>query len=280
MSSKTAVSFSYSIFTFQVDDGGAVTVPIGVALWSPERQWVKVRLVEEKERLKQFKSQEHFPLANLVREKIQQWIAAKELPYCDQPVTPSVDAWWRHVRDLLVHRVRLSEPRSIDCHDPEEELEPLYESVVSSHRSQRERRTRVAGEIGRCLHELPPAVCQKFKARQTLDGFGGREVKVLRSYRGNQGWVVIEGVNLASSKAEEETDATVSRLLRLREGVKKNAEILIGYLASPEGLNGERVLVDWMARQTEASVFDLTQQRNEFRETAENLVAKVDGVLF
>ena len=278
MTSNAAVSVSYAVFTFQVDSGGAVTIPIGVALWSPERPWVRVRFVGENERLRQFNSQEHFPFVNLVRQKIGQWITAGELPYCDQPLLPSVDGWWRHVRDLLVHRVRLSEPRSIDCHNPEEELEPLYESVVSSHRSERERRTRVAGEIRRCLDELPQAIRRKFKAREALDGFRGRKVKVLRSYHGERGWVVIEGVNLASSEAEAESDATVSRLLRLREGVRENTEILIGYLASPEGLNGEGVLVEWMAHQTKARVLDLTQQRSEFRETAKSFVDKADGV--
>ena len=273
MPPKTAVSFSYAVFSFQVDDAGAIRIPIGVALWSPEKDWAGFRLVGEKERLKQFKSQEHFPFVRLASEKIRHWIKCKELPYAHKPLVPTSDEWWRHVRDLLIHRIRLSEPRPIDCRDPEEEIEPLFEAVVAAHRPEKEARTRVDGIITKCLNELSG----RFQARQELSGYGGREIKVLRSYQGPKGWVIIEGVNLASPKADYETDATVSRLLRLREGLKKSSQLLIGYLASPEGLNGEEVLVDWMRAKTHAEVFDLITQRNHFHDAANAMVAKADG---
>ena len=158
---------------------------------------------------------------------------------------------------LLIHRVRLSEPRPIDCRDPEEELEPLYESVVAPHRPAREQRTRIDGEIRKCLNSL----AEKFEVRQTLPGFGGRCVTVLRAYQGVRGWVVIEGVNLATSQAEIQADATVSRLLRLRSGLDGHCGILVGYLASPEGINGESVLLKWLEEQTGALTFDLMKQR-------------------
>ena len=276
MSSKTAISFSYAVFTFQVDTARAVTVPIGVALWSPEKQWVKVRLVHQDERLKQFNATEHYPFVSLVEQKIDQWVSAGSLPYSEGPVAPFVDDWWKTVRELLVHRVRLSEPRPIDCRNPEEELEPLYESIVSSHRSPREQRARVDSEIRRCLQN----VASKFESRQELAGFGGRPVKVLQSHHGPRGWLVIEGVNLASRKAEFDTDAMVSRLLRLREGLQEQPNTIVGYLASPDGLNGESILVEWIRAQTNAQVFDLMTQRDHLREEAEALLAKVDGELF
>jgi hypothetical protein len=274
MLSKAAISYSYAVLTFQIDDAGAVAVPIGVALWSPERQWAKFRMVEEGERLRQFNSRENYPLVRFVRQKLEKWLSTNKLPYSEGPMTPYVDDWWRHVRDLLIHQVRLSEPRSIDCRNPDEELEPLYEAIVSSHRSREEQRARVDGEIRKCLNGLSDT----FKSRQPLLGFGGRQVEVLRSYHGSQGWVVIEGVNLATQEAEAKADATVSRLLRVREGLREPAEIIVGYLASPEGLNGEKVLVDWIEHKTQARVLDLVKQRTIFHDTAENLVAKAGGV--
>ena len=276
MSPKTAVSFSYAVFSLQVDEAGAVSVPIGVALWSPEKDWVDFRLVGEKERLKQFKSQQDFPFIRLANEKIRHWLTCEKLPYAEQPLQPSSDSWWRHARQLLIHRVRLSEPRPIDCRDPADELEPLYEAVVGAHRSEKEARTRVDGLITKCLDNLSG----KFQARRELAGYRGRHIRVLRSYEGKKGWVIIEGVNLTSPKADYETDAAVSRLLRLREGLKKKPQVLVGYLASPEGINGEEVLVDWIRTKTQAGVFDLITQRKDFHDAADAMFAKAEGKLF
>src|SRR5262249_18603521 len=134
MTSRAAISSSYAIFSFVLDPARGTTIPIGVALWSLERRWVKVRLVEEKEQLTGFKKVEHFPLVRLVRDKVASWVATGQLPYAEGRHPPFADEWWRHVKELLIHRVRLSEPRPIDCRDPEQELEPLYEAVVAPHR--------------------------------------------------------------------------------------------------------------------------------------------------
>jgi hypothetical protein len=188
-------------------------------------------------------------------------------------MAPYQDRWWRHVRELLVHRVRLSEPRPIDCRDPDQELEPLYEAVVAPHRSSREQRTRIDGEITKCLQHL----AGQFKARQRVPGFKGREVQVLRGFHGPQGWVIIEGINLATPRAENQADATASKLMRLRAGVGQDCELMIGYLASPEGASGESVLVDWLRERTRAKTFDLMKDRKAFLVAADALVAKARG---
>lgn len=276
MSKGKAISSSYAVFSFQVDEAGAVSVPIGVALWSPEAAWVDFRLVREKERLKLFRSQEYLPFVRLAEDRLRAWMKSGSLPYAQAQLAPSTDAWWRHVRDLLVHRIRLSEPRPIDCRAPEDELEPLYEAVVAAHRPGAERRARVDGLITKCLDKLS----HKFQTREPIMGFGGREVRVLRSYQGPRGCVVVEGVNLAGDDADDETDATVSRLLRLRAGLSQAPLTLIGYLAPPEGLNGEKPLVDWMRQKTNARVFDLMKEKPEFRSAAEEMVAKAEGAAF
>lgn len=276
MSQGKAISSSYAVFSFQVDEAGAVSVPIGVALWSPEAAWVDFRLVREKERLKLFKAHEYLPFVRLAEERMRAWMKSGNLPYAQEQLGPTTDAWWRHVRNLLVHRIRISEPRPIDCRSPDEELEPLYEAIVASHRPAGERRARVDGLITQCLDKLS----HKFQKGQAFKGFGGRDVKVLRSYQGSRRCVVIEGVNLAGDTADDETDTTVSRLLRLREGLTQEPLTLIGYLASPKGLNGEKPLVDWMEQKTQARVFDLVKEKTDFRNAAEGMLAEADGAAF
>jgi hypothetical protein len=273
MTSRVASSSSYAIFSFVLDPARETTIPVGVALWSPERRWVQVRLMGEKEKLTGFKKAEHFPFVQLVREKVQHWIDTGVLPYAEGPLAPFEDRWWRHVKDLLIHRVRLSDPRPIDCRDPDQELEPLYEAVVAPHRPAREQRSRIDGEIGRCLGPL----AKRFQVRAGLPGFGGRDVKVLRAYRGRQAWIVIEGVNLATDQADAESDTAVGKLRRLREGVRGRCELLIGYLAPPDGLNGNGVLLEWIRNQTQARTFDLARERSAFFHTADQLVAQADG---
>jgi hypothetical protein len=134
MTPKAAISSSYAVFSFILDPARGLSIPIGIALWSPERRWVKVRLLEENEQLTDFTTADHYPFVRLVRDKVNSWVVSGQLPYAETPVAPFEDAWWRHVKDLLIHRVRLSEPRPIDCPDPAQELEPIYEAVVAPHR--------------------------------------------------------------------------------------------------------------------------------------------------
>jgi hypothetical protein len=268
MQSEVAISFSYAIFSVLVDESRGQWVAVGVVLWSPERRWMRMRLAGEKETLKGLDPQKDWPLVRMVHDQVQRWIETGRLPHAAEPMAPYEDRWWRHVRELLVHRVRLSEPRPIDCRDPEQELEPLYEAVVAPHRASREQRTRIDGEITKCLKHL----ADHFKARQRIAGFERRDVQVMRGFRGARGWVVIEGVNLATTQAELQADATASKLMRLQAGLQEDCDVMIGYLASPEGLNGEKVLVDWLRERVGAKVFDLMKDRKAFLETADQLV--------
>jgi hypothetical protein len=273
MPPEEAISFSYAVFSYVVDEPRGRSLPVGVVLWSPQRRWVRLRLVGEDEKLKGLDPYKDLPIARLVHGQMQRWIETGRLPHAAEPMAPYEDRWWRHARELLVHRVRLSEPRPIDCRDPDQELEPLYEAVVAPHRPPREQRTRIDGEITKCLRHL----ADQFKARQRVPGFKGREVQVLRGFHGPRGWVIIEGINLATTQAELLADATASKLMRVREGVERDCDVMIGYLASPEGLNGESVLVDWLRERTRAKTFDLIKDRKEFLTTADELVAKASG---
>jgi hypothetical protein len=262
-------SFDYSVFTLAIDDAGAVNVPVGVALWSTSMPWVAVRLIKQDEKLDRYKPKIHYPYIQLVQEKLDKWIAAERLPYGEESMKPHESTWWTHLRNILVHRVRISEPRPVDCFDPAEEIEPLYEAIVAPFRPIREQRSRVDGEIKRCLNGLG----KKFRGNKTFVGFKGRPVRVLRSFEGPARSVAIEGVNLATDQADQQSDAIVSRLLRLMEG-GRSFDLVVGYLAGPQGLNGEKVLIEWIQQKTGASTFDLKQERAEFRRYTEELVVK------
>jgi hypothetical protein len=81
--------------------------------------------------------------------------------------------------------------------------------------------------------------------------------------------LVVDGVNLASSDAETQSDALVSRLLRIKAGnetpsIQREVKACIGYLASPHGLNGEATLVEWIREKCEAQIFDLVRETDRF----------------
>ena len=138
MTPAAANSFSYAVFSFVTDPPRDVIVPIGVALWSPVRRWAELRVVTEQEQVTGFDSNEFLPFVRLVESKLKNWMTSGKLPYSEKAVAPFTDDWWRHARELLIHRVRLSEPRAIDCRDPDRELERLYETIVAPCRPARQ----------------------------------------------------------------------------------------------------------------------------------------------
>jgi hypothetical protein len=266
-------SFSYAVFNLSLDGTKGHSVPVGVALWSAHRQWVKIRLVEDGERLVDFSRMADFPFVNIVRKKINNWIQAGNLPHTDKSLMPFEDAWWEHVRKLLIHRVRLTEAKSIDCQDPELELEPLYNSIVSHVHNPSEITTRIDGHIRDCLGGL----VSKFTYHMEIRGFGDKKVKVMRAYHGKQGWVIVDGVNLTHEHAELYSDALASRLGRVISGPNDNYNIIVGYLAPPGGLNGESPLIEWIKKSTSAQVFDVSKEKDRLQHEVFRLVSKVDG---
>jgi hypothetical protein len=266
-------SFSYAVFSFSVDEARGTSIPVGVALWSSQREWVDIRLVEEGDKLADFSRLLHYPFVNFVREKVKNWIGSGQLPYSKEKVSPWEDHWWEHVRELLIHRVRISEARPIDCHDPGKEIGPLFDSIVAPSKPLGDVNTRIDGHIRECLGNLS----DKFQYHASLPGYGDRKVRVMRAYHGAQGWVIVEGVNLATENAESQSDAVASKLQRLIEGLQEQCEVIVGYLPPEGGLNGESVLINWIHRVTQAKIFDVKRDRDNLRHEATRLMAKVDG---
>lgn len=267
------MSSSYAVFSYAADLARGLEIPVGIALWSSSTGFAQIRLVQEGEKLTHFKPASDLPYVSLVRNKVAHWIEQKRLPYADESLTPCDNAWWAHARKLLIHRIRMSEPRPVDCADPAADIELLYESVVAPYRSHRERNVRVDGEISRCLNHL----ALRFSAHAAIPGVGERNVVVTRAYEGEHATVVVEGLNLAHDP-DRHSDLALGKLLRVRDGNGQKCEIMIGYLTSPGGLNGEKVLVDYICRQTGAKAFDLFRDKSAFRAEAGRLLERADGV--
>ena len=95
--------------------------------------------------------------------------------------------------------------------------------------------------------------------------------------KGQRAWLIVEGVNLAAGTTERDADALASRLLRAKTGTGGRKKFLVGYLAPPDGLNGQAVLRDWIVEQTEAEAFDLLRERDEFHDAARDAATEVAG---
>lgn len=260
---------SYAVFTHMVDPARDLKVPVGVAMWSADRKSVSIRMLSEEERLSSFKTSTEFPFVAHVRDKVNSWIEEERLPYLDEPAKPWDTRWWAHAKRLLVHRTRLSDPMPVD---PSFEIDSLYESVVAPFVNKKEHKKRVDGEIARCLNDLVSVM----RARATIPGVGGRGVVVTRAYEGSRATVVVEGVNLAANP-DANADQALGKLMRLRAGMQCRCKIAIAYITSPGGLNGEKVLVDYMRDKVDAEAFDLVREGDRFRREVRRLVAEAGG---
>jgi hypothetical protein len=238
-------------------------IPVGVALWGSESDIVWMRFAEQRQHIKGLNKVAYFQIEG-VRKELWNWVEASEMPYGRTSVLPNTDSWWRHVAKLLVHQVRASEPRPIDCLNPSEEVESLFEAVVGPQQPARERAQRIDRALTKCLGNLARKL-----DRGSVNGYKGRDVEVHRFKTGSDKLLIIDGVNLASVNAEVEVDALVSKLLRIKAGsennpIQRTLRLCIGYLASPHGLNGEATLVDWIQEKAEAETFDLIRERERF----------------
>jgi hypothetical protein len=193
-------------------------------------------------------------------------MADEGLPYATQELRPYEDAWWLHAAELLRFRVRLSEPRAVQCRNPEAEFESLFEAVVRPRRSLGQRRVRINAALSKALG---PDLRRKFSTGGKVSGFGARDVPVLLLYRTDARMVIAEGVNLAASTGEQDADALASRIQRIKEGPHNGLRFLLGYLASPGRLNGEAVLKEWLERKSETRVYDLVAEAEEYRRATE-----------
>jgi SNF2 family DNA or RNA helicase len=133
VTSGATSSCKYAVFSFLTDPPRETSIPVGVAVWSPEQRFARVRFLNTEERVEGLDAGQHLPFVRLVQEQVERWLDAGRLPHGGGGV-PIEDAWWQYLRTLLIHRVRLSEPRALRCGDPEQEVEALYQREVHASR--------------------------------------------------------------------------------------------------------------------------------------------------
>jgi len=105
----------------------------------------------------------------------------------------------------------------------------------------------------------------------------------MRCYEGQTSTVVVEGVNLATERAADETDALVGKLQRAasapvpHQSKEKSVVAIVGYLATEHGLNGEAYLKDWIETKTNARAFDIQRETENFRRATQAALAAASG---
>jgi len=275
MASTVVASSTYEYAVFQYVREPYATVPVGVALWSQNGDNVYLRFVHADEEVSGLRSGRARQIVRTAAAQVAGWVRQRSLPYLPSGVPPTANAWWRHLASIMEFGVAVSEPLAIDCTRPAEEIEALFEAVVSPTTAEASARLRVDGVITRALGD----VAARFETGKALPGFGGKPVAIRRLHRGPTRYVVAEGVNLASERAEEDADALASRLLRVTEGADMPVEFVIGYISSPEGLNGEVVYVDWLQHKLNTRPYDLVRQEQQFRRAATAATAPLQPTL-
>jgi hypothetical protein len=124
-------SFSYAVLRYVTDARRDASIPVGVALWSEGANWARTRFLPPGESLATITREDRM-FINLVSRKIEAWMKTGQLPYDEEHMSPTSDRWWRHLQEVLIHKVRISEPRPIDCREPEADLDTLFQSVVGT----------------------------------------------------------------------------------------------------------------------------------------------------
>jgi len=140
-------------------------------------------------------------------------------------------------------------------------IDALFDAMILPSRSTAASRKRIDGAVSTALGPL----ANRLEGRHEVSAFHGARERVLRAAKSDTGTVIVEGVNLAGRDARMEADALVSKCLRIRAGSSDQTRFVIGYLASPGGLNGETHMRDWMVEQVSPDVYDLNAEQERFR---------------
>lgn len=259
---QSCSTYRYCTIRYVTDWRKDISVPVGVAIWGLGDGQFHLRLPQPSEKLEHVETAALSPQIASFETEIRKWLREGDLPYARTVLEPLTDEWWAHVRRLLDFSIRVDVPKPIDCVKPEAELEYLFEAAVQPRQPSGQRARRLEGLI---RDALGSDLAKRFRSRSGVVGFAHKIVPVLKTLQQDDQWVVIEAINLAGRNAELEADALTSRMLRIKDGPNKDrVRIVAGYVASPNGLNGEAHMVEWMRTKTQVPVFDLVRDSADF----------------
>ena len=255
----------YSVIRVSLEDHRDHTVPVGVVAWQTSNPWYGWRWVEQDEKVRGVDRTSR-KLMSIARDQIRRWAKARKVPYEPEPAEPTTDRFWRAVSEIFTTGVRLDLPKAMDPMDePDAEIEALFEAVVQPTQPQERQAQRIDSAINRALGQL----ASRIPPRPEMAAFGGAKEQVRRGLATDRGVLLVDGVNLAASKARKEADALVSRLLRIRAAYpSRPVRMIVGYASSPGGLNGEAHMCEWIRDRLTDQVFDVITQTAEFQEAA------------
>lgn len=268
MTEHPAISRGFAVLRLVLDPRGINTIPAGVVAWDESRNWYQIRAVAEGERVR-FLPRHLVVLLETAIAKMRRWAESGQVPGNRSEISPASGAFWEAVRTRLVSGVRLDQARALEP-SPNLDLgiEALFDAIVQPTRQASAQRHRIEGVVREALGPLAP----KFRGRHEVRAFHGATESVLRLAKGEGGTVIVEGVNLAVSSARRDADALVSKLLRVMAGGIGPTKFIVGYLASPGGLNGEGHMRDWIREQVTPDVYDLNAEQVQFRERTQHLL--------
>lgn len=275
MSSSKKIKSGFSTVRVITDDTGRDSIPVAVVAWDSVRQWHDVRFPEDRETITGL-SQERAHLVEFTKKQIRKWASEESTPYYSESAAPWETAFWDGIRRALTAGVRLEKPRPLDAESLQEgDVDALFDAVVQPKVEDEERQRRIDGLVRDALGELTT----KIEARHPVSAYGGAEEEVMRGITGSDGTLVVEGINLAGRNARRDADAVTSKVMRIREANngRRPVKAIIGYRASPNGLNGESHMRKWLKEKVTPDVYDLTRQRELLEDAAAQRLAEIGG---
>ncbi len=266
-SSSEVIRHGYATIRAVLDERRGRAVVIGVAAWDADANWFNVRTLAPAERVS-LVTPDVRSFADIALRQIRRWADQSAVPYAPAPMAPWTSGFWQAVSRVMTTAIRVDTPRAMaPMRDRALEFESLFEAVVQPAVPAPEKKKRIAGYVRAALG----STSAKLKPGATFRAFGGVEEPVLRGAVGASGAVLVEGVNLAGAHARRDADALASRLLRIRDGMlDSHLSMVVGYVASPGGLNGEADMRDWIREKVTPDVYDLASEGEQFRDAAES----------
>ena len=264
--SPTEILHGYSVVRASlVDDHHDQTVPVGVVAWDAPARWYDWRWLETDEKVRGIDGTTR-KLMGIVRKQIQRWANARKVPYEPELAEPTSTNFWKAVSEVLTTAVRLDPPKAMDpMEEPGAEIESLFEAVVRPAQPRARRTRRIDTALKEALRELADII----PPRPQVSAFGGAREQVRRGVETDRSVLLVDGVNLAAANARKEADAFVSRLMRIRAAYENGqVHIVVGYSASPGGLNDEAHMREWIQARLTDRVFDMVTQNADFRKAA------------
>lgn len=260
----SAIDFGFATIRLLTGPNPDSAEPVGVVAWDRSRRWFDVRLLATDE-VRRGISSSRLALARVAERDLRNWASDQRVPYAPSSAEPWTGEFWHAVHRFFSSGVRMDAPSAMQRMETPEEEFPLLFDAIARPRTSASRR-KVSGYINEALgHRLR----RHFLARPTLGAFGGRDEVVTKAAVGVRSAVVVEGVNLAHHTGRRDADALVSRLERVIEGQldQRRLHIVVGYLASPGGLNGEADMKAWIEERVATDgVYNLLSEERRFRE--------------